>query len=342
MSFIQRGEKTRVAEISKAALNSIEKLNLLATPEAYEVWFTYYARTRPDLIRAIDSLFDKNSEINDVICAELYSNFLSEYKNEDRIRSTGEQLQDTITSISDSMLSAKNATHSYSQRLADIVDKLSTSSPEDAKQIIKDTGRETQSILIENQKLEEQLKQSTAIVEDLKKDLEFIKREAVTDGLTGLSNRKAFDEEIERTMLESKAENKTFTLLIIDIDHFKSFNDKYGHQVGDQVLKLVARTLKDGLKGRDFAARYGGEEFAILLPETPRDAAMMVGNSLRKSLANKDVINRTTGDVLGRITMSIGVAEYKPDSTADTLIERADKALYQAKDAGRNQVIASD
>lgn len=341
MSFIQRGEKNRVAEISKSALSYIEQMGLLAVPETYEVWFTYYARTRPELIRAIDSLFEKKTEITDAICSDLYNNFLSDYKNEDRIRQTGEQLQDTISSVSDSMLSAKNVTHDYSQKLADIVDKLNKSSPEDARKIIQDTSKETEQIILANQKLEEQLKQSTAVVEDLKKDLEFIKREAVTDGLTGLSNRKAFDQEIEKFILESKAENKTFTLLIIDIDHFKSFNDRYGHQVGDQVLKLVARTLKDGLKGRDFAARYGGEEFAILLPETPKEAAVMVGNSLRKALAGKDVVNRTTGDVLGRITMSIGVAEYTAETTADNLIERADKALYEAKNAGRNQVIAS-
>ena len=143
MSFIQRGEKSRVAEISKSALSTIEKMNLLATPETYEVWFTYYARTRPDLIRAVDNLFEKKGDITDSICAELYNNFLSDYKNEDRIRSTGEQLQDTISSISDSMLSAKNVTHSYSQRLADIVVKLNGSSPEDAKKIIQETGRET-------------------------------------------------------------------------------------------------------------------------------------------------------------------------------------------------------
>ncbi len=341
MSFIQRGEKNRVAEISKSALTYIQAHDLLATPETYEVWFTYYARTRPDLVRAIDNLFEKKTEITDTICSDLYNKFLSDYKNEDRIRQTGEQLQDTITSVSDSMLSAKNVTHNYGQKLVDIVTKLNNSSPEDAKKLIQDTSNETQAILLENQKLEERLKQSTAVVEDLKKDLEFIKREAITDGLTGLSNRKAFDEEIEKIILESKAENKIFTLLIIDIDHFKQFNDKYGHQVGDQVLKLVARTLKDGLKGRDFAARYGGEEFAILLPETPKEAAIMVGNSLRKALAGKDVVNRTTGDVLGRITMSIGVCQFAPELTAEEIIERADKALYEAKHAGRNQVIAS-
>ena len=128
---------------------------------------------------------------------------------------------------------------------------------------------------------------------------------------------------------------------MVDIDHFKSFNDNFGHQVGDQVLRLVARTLKDGLKGRDFAARYGGEEFAIILPDTDLSAGVAVGNSLRKAIATKDVINRNTGEILGRITMSVGVAEFAGDPTLEDVVERADNALYTAKHNGRNQVAAA-
>ena len=103
----------------------------------------------------------------------------------------------------------------------------------------------------------------------------------------------------------------------------------------------MARTLKDGLKGKDFAARYGGEEFAIILPDTDLSGAIIVGNALRKAVAGKDVINRSTGKVLGRITMSVGVAEFSKEKTSEELIERADGALYTAKHNGRNQVAAA-
>jgi diguanylate cyclase len=128
---------------------------------------------------------------------------------------------------------------------------------------------------------------------------------------------------------------------MLDIDHFKSFNDNFGHQVGDQVLRLVARTLTDGIKGRDIAARYGGEEFVILLPETNLAHAMILAESLRKSLAAKEVINRASGEFLGRITMSIGVAQYYSSEDVNELIERVDSALYTAKHNGRNQVAAA-
>lgn len=341
MSFIQKGEKSFITETSQAALKIIGQHDLSATPEIYEVWFTYYTRTKPDLIRAIDALMESKTAFTDSICNDLYHRYLSDYKNEDRIRSAGEQLQSTISSVSDSMISVKSATEDYNHTLEAVRDKFLSSSPEEAKNLAKAAAEKTRVIIEENRKLTEQLKHSSSIMDDLKRDLEFVRREAITDGLTGLSNRKAFDAEIEQFIAQAKAEGKSFTLLMVDIDHFKSFNDRFGHQTGDQVLKLVARTLKDGLKGRDFAARYGGEEFAILLPETPKEGAVAVGNSLRKALANKDVVNRTTGDVLGRITMSIGVAEFELGLSVEDLIERADKALYEAKNAGRNQVIAA-
>ena len=193
-------------------------------------------------------------------------------------------------------------------------------------------------MIVQSGQLEEMLEQSNAAMEELRRDLEHVRREAMTDGLTGLANRKSFDNEFDRIFQDAQENNHGFTLLMLDIDHFKSFNDNFGHQVGDQVLRLVARTLKDSIKGKDFAARYGGEEFAIILPDTDVTGAIIVGNALRKAVASKDVINRSTGKVLGRITMSVGVAEYAADKTVEDLIERADSALYTAKHNGRNQV----
>ena len=200
---------------------------------------------------------------------------------------------------------------------------------------------DTQAMIAQNQRLEEQLGKSAVVMAELQSDLEKFQKEALTDGLTGLSNRKSFDAAIRRVSEETILAKSTFTLLMVDIDHFKSFNDNYGHQVGDQVLRLVARTLTDGVKGRDVAARYGGEEFAILLPDTGLQAGVVVGNSLRKAVATKDVVNRANGERLARITMSVGVAEFTGTEQVADLIERADAALYTAKHNGRNQVAAA-
>jgi diguanylate cyclase len=213
--------------------------------------------------------------------------------------------------------------------------------PDELKNILNTMVNDTKAMIEQNAKLEEQLDKSSHVMEEMQRDLENVRREALTDGLTALANRKAFDAAIKRVADEMAKAGTTFSLLMIDIDHFKTFNDNYGHQVGDQVLRLVARTLIDGVKGRDIAARYGGEEFAVILPETGLQHAVLVGNALRKAVATKDVINRADGQKLAKITMSVGVAEYLKEETLEELVERADAALYTAKHNGRNQVAAA-
>jgi diguanylate cyclase len=127
--------------------------------------------------------------------------------------------------------------------------------------------------------------------------------------------------------------------LMTDIDHFKNFNDKYGHLTGDQVLRLVALSVKQNVKGQDTVARYGGEEFVVALPNTELRSAFTVADHIRRAVMTKELVKRSSGERLGRITISIGVALFRPDDTAQTLIDRADKCLYAAKRNGRNRVV---
>jgi diguanylate cyclase len=124
-----------------------------------------------------------------------------------------------------------------------------------------------------------------------------------------------------------------------DIDHFKRFNDTWGHQTGDQVLRLVANCLSENVKGRDTAARYGGEEFVVILRQTALDGAAKLADQIRGNVENKKLVKKSTGDILGTITISIGVAQLRADDTPELLIQRADRALYRAKNTGRNRVV---
>ena len=118
------------------------------------------------------------------------------------------------------------------------------------------------------------------------------------------------------------------------------FNDTWGHQTGDQVLRLVAMTLKSNIKGKDIAARYGGEEFAAVLPSTDMNGALIVAENVRRAIQAKELLKRSTNEKLGRITASFGVATYRPGDTPASLIERADRCLYAAKHSGRNRVFS--
>jgi diguanylate cyclase len=141
-------------------------------------------------------------------------------------------------------------------------------------------------------------------------------------------------------MNDAEKKGTPFSVVLTDIDHFKKFNDAYGHLTGDQVLRLVALALKNNLKGQDVAARYGGEEFAVLLPKTALPAAEIVANHIRTSVMSKELLRRSTNESLGRVTISLGVATWREGDTVATLLERADNCLYAAKRAGRNCAIS--
>lgn len=327
---------------AEQALERILAEGLAPTPDIYELWYVYYAGISPEVTRAIDILIANKQQVTEDRCRDLHHRFLSEARNEEAIRRAGDQINATIQSVSGAVRDVHSATASYSGSLESVSERIGRAEkPEDVKAIVKTMIDDTRNMLERNQRLEEELDKSSNLMQELQRDLEQIRKEAMTDGLTGLSNRKAFDAAIARVTEEAQSNGTSFTLMMVDIDHFKTFNDNYGHQIGDQVLRLVARTLIEGVKGRDIAARYGGEEFAIILPDTMLTAGVAVGNSLRKAVATKDVINRSSGEKLGRITMSVGVAEFIPGERVEDLIERADAALYTAKHNGRNQVAAA-
>lgn len=167
---------------------------------------------------------------------------------------------------------------------------------------------------------------------------------SATDGLTGIANRRLFDETLEREWQRGMRGRSSLCLILADIDHFKRFNDSYGHVAGDEALKKVAVALRDCLhRGGDFLARYGGEEFAIILPVTDRDQALTIAERLRQCVFNLGIKHQSAGDT-GCITISLGIARRVPDASQSPrdLIVAADGALYQAKHAGRNRVAVAD
>jgi diguanylate cyclase len=190
-----------------------------------------------------------------------------------------------------------------------------------------------------NYSLEARLKASKQEINQLQENLEAVRNESLTDPLTSLANRKYFDQAIEHAIAEAKESGEPLSLMLTDIDHFKKFNDTFGHLTGDQVLRLVALSVKQNVKGQDVSARYGGEEFAVILPATALRQAITVADHIRRAVMTKELMKRSTGEHLGRVTVSIGVASYHPGETAQLFIERADACLYAAKHAGRNRVI---
>jgi len=184
----------------------------------------------------------------------------------------------------------------------------------------------------------QELEEATSQIETLSKQLEEKEKEVLKDPLTGLNNRKSLDKKIETLCDTFEKEQDFFSVMMLDIDYFKKFNDKYGHQIGDEVLRIVGWQLKEMLKGKDFPSRYGGEEFTVLLPNTRMDNAMVVAEQIREAISRKKLKIKTTGQTLGNITLSIGVSEIRIGDTPQSVIARADAALYMAKGSDRNNV----
>lgn len=180
-------------------------------------------------------------------------------------------------------------------------------------------------------------KRNEARLVHLQKELEEL---SFKDGLTGVANRRMFDTIMTREWAHAKRTQKPISLIMLDIDYFKQYNDHYGHIQGDDCLKRVAQTLNsEAVRARDFLARFGGEEFALILPETNEDAAFKVAERCRNLILEQDIPHETS-ETCPKLTASLGVVTMIPGDGDDPIafIEAADKLLYKAKEEGRNRI----
>jgi len=324
------------------AIKAFERLkhdNLEPTPNNYAIYYYYFSGTNPGLKMAIDVLISHQGSLTQENCNELYTTHLGLDAEFRVLQHTNTAIETEVNRVLEVIDKASAGTSQYNESLDAFSGELEHSpSLENIRSSVTKMKDETVSIIKQNERLTIQLGAATQQLVELRYNFDQAHRELQIDPLTEVGNRKYFERQLTYITAEARDNDQQLCVLMVDIDHFKKFNDTFGHLVGDQVLRLVARTMVENLKGRDIIARYGGEEFVILLPQTRLEDAKKVGDHLRSCLGTKSVRKRNSNETLGTVTISIGATLYYPGEEMDEFIARADKALYKAKDNGRNQV----
>jgi len=325
--------------VARAAIEMMETAKVWPTALNFELWIHLVADPDGPLAREIQRLLSSGETITDVIAEDLAATFLPKAKLNEQIRDAGDVLTKELTAVSEAIQSAKMHNAAYGATLAGATKDLSGEIKVDAlKAMVGSLTSATRQVQRHNASLEKRLAESSDEVARLKEHLEQVRRDATTDGLTNLANRKAFDEELERACIEADANKSIVTLAVLDIDHFKSFNDTWGHQTGDQVLRYVASVIGRVANSPRIAARYGGEEFALIFPSERTPLVEAALNAIREEIGGRQLKRRSTNEDLGAITISAGVAQRRDGEDPAALMERTDAALYVSKRTGRNRV----
>ncbi len=328
--------------LARKALEAMEANKVWPTALNFELWLNYVSARDTPLAQAIDQLTAASQPFTEAVGEALAAKHLSTARLNGELLTAGDALSSQLDTVSRAIESARETSEAYGEQLASASQSLDGQDAGAIRAIVETLTSATQRVQHENKSLEGQLADTNAEVARLRQHLDSVRREAMTDGLTNLANRRAFDEALDRAVQATTAANEALTLAVFDIDHFKSFNDTWGHQTGDQVIRFVASVIGKAGGAPHTAARYGGEEFALILPGEDVEAALSIVEAIRLEVASRILKRRSTNDDLGAVTISIGLAERLPGEPQAALIERADAALYASKRNGRNRTTTAD
>lgn len=330
------------AEYFRLSLAKLGQLKIAITPINYALVYYYISGDDLELNLRLDELFaDTRNWSNDEAKA-IFTQFISPNNSENNHHLEQELLL-TVAQILGLVVDISGSASLSSESLTTNLEKLAASKkPKDILNVAAQIVAETRSFVNKTKQFEESLSESTREIRHLKGQLDSARKQATVDALTGLHNRRGFDETLANLLKDRNNGSKNGAVLLLDIDHFKQVNDTHGHLIGDKVLVGIGRQLLKQMRGGDYLSRFGGEEFVILLLETPLAGAFTAAENLRKSISKLHWRQSKSGKEIGQITISIGIASIKLNESAETLLGRCDEALYRAKSLGRNRSIIAE
>jgi diguanylate cyclase len=323
--------------LTNTIIESLDAHDIAGTPENYAVWWEYYSGTNPPLSKTMDALISNQATFDDATLRDLYVSFLSASKEENAIREASCRVLETLQDVIALAEGGRTDVRNYGSTLATFASDALGVEMDTLRQSVEHLVQESKKMAGRTEYLGARMRESSSKIQTLERNLESALKDATLDGLTGVANRKSFDQTIRRLAGDAMNTGEDLGLLMVDIDHFKSVNDTWGHQVGDEVLCQVAKILGLAIRGQDYVARYGGEEFAILLPLADKHACKNVAQNIQRTL-RRETTMPGVDEVVKGITLSIGVSCYDAGDALSEWIGRSDAALYRAKAAGRNRI----
>lgn len=323
-------------ERARAAFAHITREKNAALPQTYAVWYAYARGVPNELVAQIDACRAASGGVTDDQCAFAYDRFLSPVREGD-VDKVFAVLFESLRRIISSIDHNQHGAQQFSSELLDAEAGLhGNGSIESLLSTLRRLALAAQNARARHTALNALLDASRDEVETSRATLVSMRAESRTDALTGLSNRRHLENALGEAV---EGDVRPLSLAVFDIDHFKRFNDTFGHITGDQVLKLVAAILRDCASGR-IVGRHGGEEFAVICAGDDRQAAVEIAERARRLVMAQKLKKKSTGEPLGYITISAGIAQFKPGDTMQSLMARADERLYVAKHAGRNRALS--
>lgn len=329
----------QAAEFMRLAVPLMKKHGIAMTPANYAVWFEYVSGSNVALVDALDKEIEEKGRLTDQQSRQLYERFFDREKDQQSFLELREELSRLLREVISFVYTGVVSTDKSNTQLQHLLGRMSPNmTGQEVHDLVEEVLASTRQAVSSGEVLSERLNYAMEEVQTLKKELDETRREAKSDMLTGLANRKAFDEILDSSTRNADQNHQAVTLIFCNLDNFNDINENHGHPVGDLVLKRVASLLHDHVSSSDLVARYSGEEFAILLNNQPLSEARKIAEKIRTEMAAKRIARKDTGESLGQITLSLGLATYVATEGVDSFMQRADRALYMAKRRGRNCV----
>jgi diguanylate cyclase len=317
----------------------MQELGIEPNPHNYELFFTFCQGTNANLNVALQLFVDGKEKWSAAKGDALYGKYIADDRLSKILDTTTEEVGNELKSVMEILAQAGEDAANFGETLDGVGGNLENiTDPRSIRDVVDHLVKATANMQSRSHLLEKKLAETNQQVESLQTNLDRVKIEAMTDALSGLCNRKRFDEVLAEESASALKSGEPLALVLCDIDHFKRFNDTWGHQTGDQIIRFVSSTLKRYVDDHHVAARYGGEEFAIIMPATDVANAVDVADKIRCLIERKKLVRKSTNEDLGKVTISMGVSLFRDTDEVEDTIERADQALYHSKQSGRNRL----